>query len=143
MRRSVDETISLWTNGVACPISVDDKKIINFIPLQMAKNALVNRTKNPSVPIFCPKLTKFINFEVETWIGVSNTLKTILNFSSIFKLKFKDLLLTKTCISLDCSHTNLHIVIEVNTDINRDVFYNCAKFEGNRKSFIPYQLYKI
>jgi hypothetical protein len=33
------------------------------------------------------------------------------------------------CISVDCVHTNLHIVIEVNTDINHDVFYNSADFE--------------
>ena len=39
------------------------------------------------------------------------------------------------CISVDCAHTNLHILMEVNTDVSHDVFYNCAEFEYNRKSF--------
>ena len=40
-----------------------------------------------------------------------------------------------SCISVDCAHTNLHIVTEVNTDVNHDVLFNCGEFERNRQSF--------
>jgi hypothetical protein len=57
-------------------------------------------------------------------------------------MKFSGRLLTKTSkighfsgISVDCAHTNLHIVTEVNMVINHHVFYYCAEFERNRQSF--------
>ena len=110
--------------------------------LRRNKRALFPRFICTVPPIGCFISDKFSNFEKLTWIGVSNTLKTILIFFLIFKFKFRGLPLKKTwkknifcCIFAHCAHTILNILKLVHWDTSLDVFHMCTKFEHNRRLF--------